>query len=371
MKKSQVPRWIHFDPSSRDEAAHHASVLKRIDAWWQEFRGKTEQLALLFQQKVEWDLPAWMERHLQAIHPQLMWEFGPAVKGKGHRLVITPEAAKHLRPMTTTLLEQAPKLAGWEFYGYRIPEDLENTKLAVEARTGGDIGDVLFDCRIGDHQLIDLTFYSPQTSGADDQQALSEAFVATETLLGEERLDKWIGVIEVAPSPAGRRGKALLPLDKLADRVNAGVVDQLPDKPHFRWADTAEWTLFETKPQEAKDYSDQMDMFVGKSVNQALWTTAHSGTLFHSERFSKCGETFCYVKLDGKDGLDEEKFPDKAAIEDALDEVLRPRRLGCHIGGGTGLRYSYIDLALTDVQQGLDAVRRRLREGNVPKYRSP
>jgi hypothetical protein len=93
--------------------------------------------------------------------------------------------------------------------------------------------------------------------------------------------------------------------------------------------------------------------------------------LFHSERFSKCGETFCYVKLDGKDGLDEEKFPDKAAIEDALDEVLRPRRLGCHIGGGTGLRYSYIDLALTDVQQGLDAVRRRLREGNVPKYRSP
>ena len=46
---------------------------------------------------------------------------------------------------------------------------------------------------------------------------------------------------------------------------------------------------------------------------------------------------------------------------------LRPARAGCVIGGGTGLRYSYIDLALTDVRRGSDLVRQRLRAGNVPK----
>jgi hypothetical protein len=59
-------------------------VLKEIDAWWTTFAANT--------QREEWDLPAWMERHLQAIHPCLMWEYGQALTGKGHRLVTWNEA---------------------------------------------------------------------------------------------------------------------------------------------------------------------------------------------------------------------------------------------------------------------------------------
>lgn len=33
-------------------------------------------------------------------------------------------------------------------------------------------------------------------------------------------------------------------------------------------------------------------------------------------------------------------------MEDALDAVLREQQLGCVIGTGIGLRYSYIDFAL-------------------------
>jgi hypothetical protein len=370
MKSNNPPRWRYYDSASRREAKHHQQALDQIDAWWTEFAANTKRLQDLFSQKIEWDLPEWMGRHLQSIHPQLMWEFGPAVKGDGHRLVITPEDAKHLRPLTETLLERAPKIKGWELYGYRLPEDLENTKLTVEARTKGDIDNVLFAARIGEHHLVDLTFYSPRTSSERDRDALNDAFVATETLLGEERLDKWTGLIEVAPLPSGRQRAGLLPLNKLVERVDALVnqqLDQLPAEPFCKWADSAEWTLFKGKPEEAEDYPEQYDMFVGKSVSQALWTTAHSGASFHSERFSKCNETFCYVKIDGKKDVDKMKFADKAEIEDALDEALQPSGVGCHIGGGTGARYSYVDLALTDVESAIDIVRKRLRKGRVPK----
>ena len=47
--------------------------------------------------------------------------------------------------------------------------------------------------------------------------------------------------------------------------------------------------------------------------------------------------------------------------------MLRPDQLGCTIGGGTGLRYSYIDLALTDVPRSAEIIRRVLQEGNIPK----
>jgi hypothetical protein len=108
-------------------------------------------------------------------------------------------------------------------------------------------------------------------------------------------------------------------------------------------------------------------LLVAKTPNLELWRAAHGPAPFYDERFTRGGETFAYVKLDGSAGLDEEKFADKAEIEDALDELLLPAGLGCQIGGGTGLRYSYIDLALTDRRRALPAICERLRAGNVPR----
>jgi hypothetical protein len=65
--------------------------------------------------------------------------------------------------------------------------------------------------------------------------------------------------------------------------------------------------------------------------------------------------------------LQEQRLEHKRKIEDVLDAVLRPAGIGCYIGGGTGLRYSYLDLALTDAEWGCKLVRDRLRELEVPK----
>jgi hypothetical protein len=50
-----------------------------------------------------------------------------------------------------------------------------------------------------------------------------------------------------------------------------------------------------------------------------------------------------------------------------LDEVLKPAKLGCQIGGATGLKYSNIELALSNLKRGIRAVRKRLQKGRVPK----
>lgn len=85
------------------------------------------------------------------------------------------------------------------------------------------------------------------------------------------------------------------------------------------------------------------------------------------ESLRRFGELFCYVKLDGSVDLSAKKFEDKAAIEDALDGALKASGTGAVVGGGTGLRYSYIDLALTDTEKGIPRVVEILRKGNVAK----
>ena len=62
----------------------------------------------------------WMHRQLGAVDERIMWEFGPSEGG--HRLVLTPEVHRNLRPMVETMLERAPRLPGWSYAPYRPPE---------------------------------------------------------------------------------------------------------------------------------------------------------------------------------------------------------------------------------------------------------
>lgn len=373
-------RWRFIDPVDRTENYEREATIARIDSWWDAFRKMSDRIRAALSQQESWDLPAWMEKHLQKIEPRLMWEFGPAVKGNGHRLVITPESSHHLRPLVRAILDRAPKLEGWEFYDYRLAEDAKMALFTVSARTGRDIGDFEAKISVGGLRRIDLTFRASSIKGSDDVSALNAAFVAAESLLGEEILDHWIGAIEVAPIPRWSGLKSLVgkgpktspgvvPLDRLratAESLIGGLIDQLPPGPHSERFDEAEWTMWEMDPVRADDYPAQQDMIVGMSINPELWVAVRSDRCFASRRFSRCGEMFCYLKVDGQEGLGEGGFADRAAIEDALNQVLIPAKLGCVIGGGTGIRYSYVDFALMDPDRAIAAIRDRLRTGQIP-----
>ena len=104
-----------------------------------------------------------------------------------------------------------------------------------------------------------------------------------------------------------------LSLSEVRERVDAlieGLLAELPEEPYFK--DDSERTgwIYELKPNERDDYPGISDMFVGKATIPEFFGAVRNN-YFNSECFSSCGEIFCYVKLDGKDGLDEEKFADK------------------------------------------------------------
>jgi hypothetical protein len=342
--------------------------VRRIDAWWASFAARANDIDDYFAKSGEFDIPAWMHEHLDAIDVHLMWEFGPTIKKPGHRLVITPESRRDLRPLVKQILDRAPLLERWEFYPYRLAENFEQAEAAVKGRTGGSIANIVFVAKANDLNKIDLQFFSSEYSSDHDRQGLKDAFVATESLLGEEVLDKWIGAIEVTPLAKGIQGQtSIKKLKATVDELLAEVCRKLPDVPYFKSSKPFRWSLFELKPKTADDYRHQLDMFVGKTAVVPMWQNAHRGESFDSIRFSKNGETFCYIKLDGTRGWDAVTFKDKAEIEDAIDPALRNADVGCYVGGGTGLRYSYIDLALTDVDRGVEIVKRVLRAGNIAK----
>jgi len=375
-------RWRFTNPKDPEEVAARSTTIQQIDEWWEEFSRKAEALNDLFAGRTRWDLPAWMQQHLQAINPNLMWEYGAAVQGDGHRLVITPESETHLRPMVETLLARAPEIPGWEFYGYRLAENVEMAGEMTKARVQGNLQGTVVSAKLGPSHLIDLCYYSPGITS--HEQARKNAFVVSEAILGEEILDKWIGCIEAKSLPQsgglsrlfrkpGKTEPRHLALERLKPTIDAiisSVKEQLPDKPLYLAKLAGELTdgvVIKMQSDPADDYPRKDDLITVLSLDSQLWQALHASAPFYSERYSRHGETFCYVKIDGSEGLDEEGFPDRGSIEDALDEVLTEAQAGCVIGGGTGLRYSYIDLALADVEASVPVITGRLRSGKVPK----
>jgi hypothetical protein len=369
-------RWDYPIGVSANEAQTRRDLELLVEAWWSAFVARSSDLSDLFGQRSQWDLPEWMSETLEKVDRALMWEFGPAVRSKGHRLVITPEVRRDLRPLVRYILSKAPELSNWEFYGHRLPGSVAKARETVEARCGepGQLSDAIV--AHGENHRINLMFRGPHVEGLETI-ARNEALILAEALLGEEVLDCWIGEVDVSPLPKrgllgliglGKKQASLaIPLESLRAEVlqqiraiqsNCGDVTV--------GAVNESWSLLELHPKQLDDYPSQEDLFVGKTANVARWRAAHAEG-FYDERFGAAGETFCYLKLDGADGLDEEMFADKGAIEDALDAVLRPAGWGRQVGGGTGLRYSYIELVLKNTSAALPAIRKVLQEGNVPR----
>ena len=356
-----------------------------IANWWKDFQREATRIDALFQGKEEWDLPQFMEDHLNAISPDLMWEFGPAINESGHRLVITAELNRPLRPLVREILRHAPRMPGWEFYPYRLAENMENAVASVEARGGGDLRPLYVTAEKGDFNEVELMFYGFPRE-VDEQHALATMMLGSEALLGEEVLDRWIGVIDrgSAKPPAGA-----FPVSELPARVTALVAqifESLPSKPWYEvdFEKDGVFSIFELNDEsddqeeddefdrdeeegENQDFARQDDLIVGMTAIPAMLEHTRHGLPFDSIRYSRCGEKFCYLKIDCCEMPIDVRVEIRQGIDESINSVLRPVRLGSTIGGGTGRRYIYIELALTDVEAAWREIRMVLQDRHLPQ----
>ena len=106
----KINKRILFSGHSQQDKSASDELLQSIDDWWSAFRDNCNEIVSFFEGRSSLVLPEFMHDHLGAVDERLMWEFGPAAKGQGHRLVVTPEANAFLRPLVNLLIERAPDI---------------------------------------------------------------------------------------------------------------------------------------------------------------------------------------------------------------------------------------------------------------------
>lgn len=359
-------RWKFFTPEENpEEDRARAAMIARIEAWWEAFRAKTRDLERFFSNEAQWDLAGWMQQHLQRIDPRLMWEYGPGAN-HGHRLIITAEGEHHLRPLVDEIIARAPALPDWLFFNHRTSEPVGQMARNVRSRTGLEPAFTAVALAAGELNRIDLTFQFP-AGFLEYQQPIAhtQAVVAAESLLGEDLLRDWMGKLDAVSRVANPVAPAAL-LRAFAALVGTQRA-KLPAEPFLDRVDGMPSTTIELNSKQAADYAHRFDLRWAHTRAPDLWRNAHSDQIFWPGRFSRCAETFCYLKID-RGGIDPgSRLDHHARFETPLDRALRARRYGCVIGGGTGLRYTYVDLALLDIEGSVRRLRKLLQHAGISR----
>jgi hypothetical protein len=351
--------WKYVMPNDAQSLREREATVERVSAFWDEFARRLPQIesALDGQPSQVFDLPAWMNERIAAIHPRLRWEFGQDLGGR--YLVITPEMAHHLRPMTETVIRRAPEIPDWSFRQFRAPHEPEDIPPLVRARTSQLMGSTTVQAKIGHHRRIDFVFQS-LLAASNEAGALEVARAAADYLLGEDIVQRWAGHIDIV-GMSHSLVHSFVPLARVRSQVLeliSTILTDLPDRPYWKMPALAQ-VESKFRPERRDEYGNQDDAMFGTTVIPELREAGFKPG-FCSCRFSRQGETFCYLKFDASDVDLEERYKRKKIIEEAMDAQLREEGIGAVVGTATGRKYLYFDLAVSDVVKTLELARRRL-----------
>jgi hypothetical protein len=296
-----------------------------------------------------------------------------------HRVVLTPGGGA-LEPLIARVIGRAPARGGLSVVRHRPPRSVDDAVADVRTRTEADLSTARARIGFSRGHLLEVVVYSPSFASAADERALDAANLLLPRLIGDELFDVWVDAIDVAPLPRGGSLRVLadgatslestLPLVEVLPAVEAavrGVHAALPEAPYHTFCERAEWTLLELEPEVDGDYAAQDDVALVSTMLPEAMKCFLQGSRFSSSRFSRHGERFAYVKVDAGELSAEARHARTVELEEELNRVLVPGRVGCVVATGIGARYVYLTLALENVEHGVRLACARLKKAGAPK----
>jgi hypothetical protein len=365
---------MRFRFPDADERKLRERVLASADAFLAQVRGRADELARA-------RAPACREffrEGFSAIDARLDADVIDA-PGAERTVALLARGDRGVAPLLDALESRLPVLPGLRLVCGTPALPTERAIARVAEELSVDLADARARAGFARGHLLELVIYASAFASSADERALDAAELLVANVLGDRVFEDWIGEVRVAPLPRKSALRVLdndpieeksFPLAALAETVGAaveGLIAGLPEGAFWRRERDSEqsWTMFELEPELAHDYAGQDDLAIATTLAPEMLKCFLRGQPFSSLRFSRHGERFVYLKLDGEGRSSEHRLASRRELEDRLSDALSRAGLGSVVGNGIGVRYAYVDLALTNLDGAIERVRAVAREARV------
>jgi hypothetical protein len=292
-------------------------------------------------------------------------------------------------PLAELLLAQAPAELDCSLSLGRMAVPLELALAEVRATHEVELERATLRAGFGRGHLLELTLGVPGGTGSENEQNAAENLVRAR--LGDRVFETWIGAVHVTPAPRSGSLRVLDPLaprttlnlSELFDTVAAatcGVLQGLPALPRTGDASVTarganatasatadareEWTLLETEPLADTRGARKDDLILASTCTPELLRCYLDGSPCASRRFSRAGEHFVFLSYEDDERTMQARVARRTVIEAALASAVAP--VGAVTGVGLGVKTTYVDLALCNLETGLKSLISNLRDLGVP-----
>jgi hypothetical protein len=241
----------------------------------------------------------------------------------------------------------------------------------------------------GRGHLLEITLGVPGGVGSESEQNAAENLVRA--VLGDRLFETWIGAVHVTAAPRRSSLRVLdinaprttLQLRELFDTVSAAVRGVLAGLPAYSSAGESsrsarqdlegvatdapreDWTLLEVEPLADTSGVRKDDLVLASTCTPELLRCYLDGSPCASRRFSRA-EQFVFVSYADDEPTMQARVARRTAIEAALAECITGE--GAVTGVGFGVKTTYVDLALCNLETGLPRLASRLREVRAPAH---
>jgi hypothetical protein len=293
-------------------------------------------------------------------------------------------------PLAELLLGEAPRDLGYVLSLGRGALPLERALVEVRASHGVELERATLRAGFGRGHLLEITLALPGGSGAENEQNAAENLVRA--VLGDRLFESWIGAVHVTPAPRGGPLRVLdvsaprraLRLHELFDTVAAATLGVLRGLPDVRLGaahgaptvqgdasddgaatSREDWTLLEVEPLADTSPERKGDLMLASTCTPELLRCYLDGSPCASRRFARDSMVFVYLSYVDDERRMSQRVAKRAVIETALTTCLG--RDGAITGVGMGVKNTYVDLALCNLETGLPRLVSKLRQLELPR----
>lgn len=187
---------------------------ERVARFWSWFEAHSTAVASLLGDSPSGDLAREISRRVSLLHEGLGWEVGPGTETT-YQFVISPNGNRERLRISRAIVQQAPALAGWEFFCAKPPKSWNLELDVVEGRRIVHVNCRSWQYRLtgfSDNTFFDVDLYPEPLEDLNDGTYRRVGVLLVEGEIGEELFIERIDRVIVHSEGAGSALTDLTPI---------------------------------------------------------------------------------------------------------------------------------------------------------------